>query len=212
AGAVTVAGSLTTIRPGDTACFASSAELAAVRGEFESFQIAIRAGETPIRNLDVVAGALEGPSKASIGADAVTVYREGFYQAQIASDGEGGVGPWPDALIPRVDPLFHERRNAFPVAVAAHDVAAAWVDVLVPPSTAPGRYTGRVTVSSDGATIDIPIALSVSSASIPATSSLASAFATDFRGVCDAHARDPECRGDEDERWMLHALYAQAAL
>jgi len=48
---------------------------------------------------------------------------------------------FPDALIPNVDPLFHEKRNAFPFTVPANQDRAVWVDAFVPSGQTPGLYT-----------------------------------------------------------------------
>jgi Domain of unknown function (DUF4091)/FG-GAP-like repeat/Family of unknown function (DUF6067) len=85
---------------------------------------------------------------------------------------------FPDALIPDRDSLFGEARNAFQqVTVPAGQNRVVWVDIFVPTSAAAGTYTGSITVSQGtGQTTQVPVQLQVVSATLPATSSLDSAF------------------------------------
>ena len=210
-GFVTVIGSTTTVRPTDTVCGSTTAQVTAARNEFESFQVVFRAGGTALNAVAVSASGLTGPN-GSIPAANVTVYRVGLYTAQIASDAEGGTGRWPDALIPAVDPWFGEQRNAFPVNVPAGENRIAWIDVFVPQGTPPGTYSGTVTVADAGTTVQVPVSLKVISATLPSTSSLENSFSTNYRAPCDAHTGHFACNWDEAQRWRLQSLYAQAAL
>jgi hypothetical protein len=211
-GSVTIVGSVTAIRPSDAVCGSQAANLTAARNEFESFQVVVRAAAAAIANVSVITSALTGPNGAAISRSDITVYRVGNYVAQIPSDSEGGTGPWPDALIPAVDHFFGQQRNAFPISVPGGENRVAWIDVFVPPGTAPGSYSGTATVTAGGVTVTIPIGLKVINATLPSTSSLRSAFATNFGRPCTAHTGHSACNFDETRRWSLHALYAQAAL
>jgi hypothetical protein len=85
---------------------------------------------------------------------------------------------FPDELIPDRDSIFGETRNAFQsLTIPAGENRVAWVDVFVPADTAPGAYSGSVTVTqSTGTPTTVPVTLQVVSATLPATSTTDSAF------------------------------------
>lgn len=195
-----------------------SADLIAARNEFESTQIVVEAGNSSLSNVTVAmanGAGLIGPDGASIPGGNITIYREHSYNVPVnkVSDGEGGVGPWPDPLIPTVDPYYGQSRNAFPVNVPAGERVVAWIDVLVPQGQPAGQYNGFIQVTSTGGVLEtVPLRLNVLDFTIPSTSSIDSAFLTqDNRLICRAHTGTDNC-GNEEKRWALHSLYARAAL
>jgi hypothetical protein len=199
------------VRPGDHPAGASSASLTAARNEFESFQVVVEAGAAATTNLSV---SLLQPLKGSGGTiprRTVTIYREAYYDVVVPSDSEGAVGAWPDALIPSVDPWYHQSRNAFPIDVPANENRVAWIDVLVPEDQPAGGYEGSLTVSADGLDVEVPIHLTVIDWTMPSTASLASGFGMGWDTVCLAHYGD-DCITHERDGWKLKALYARAAL
>src|SRR3954454_14772139 len=142
AAGVVVVGSVVTIRPTDHPPGQPAAELTAARNEFESFQVVVSAGSSALDAVRIeLKTALHGPG-GTIPAVNVTISREAYVDLEHSSDLEGGTGPWPDPLIPSVDPFYRERRNAFPVDVPAGENRTAWVDVLVPKRQAAGAYAG----------------------------------------------------------------------
>jgi Domain of unknown function (DUF4091) len=212
---VTVLGSLVSVRldrPTPTGESEREARLLAARNEFESFQIAVDAGSS-LHGLRVTSsGPLRGPGGASISAHRLTIYREAAYRVKVPSDSEGAGGLWPDALIPKRDYLYGERRDAFPVDVPAGGKAVAWIDVFVPPRQPAGTYRGAVRVSdASGALARIPIRLRVIAFSLPSTSSLPSAFSTGSGRLCMAQT-GARCPPDSPLGWRLGYLYARAGL
>jgi len=174
---VAVVGSAAKVRPDAFASGASSARLFAARNEFESFQVVVNAPGVPVRGLTVsLRGALRGPHGASIPLSNVTVYREGYYTVRTPSDVEGAPGRWPDPLIPTVDLIYGEPRNAFPVDVPAGESRVAWIDVLVPIDASPGLYRGVIDVRAEGLASRVPVELTVLELTLPSTPSLKSAF------------------------------------
>ena len=119
---------------------------------------------------------LTGPNGAVIPCRNVTVYREGYYNVTTPSDLEGATGRWPDPLIPAVDPLLGQTRNAFPVDVPAGENRTLWVDVLVPIDAAAGVYRGNLKLTAEGMSMDIPVELKVLSFTLPSTTTLKSSF------------------------------------
>ena len=185
----------------------------AAGNEFESFQVAVEAGPSPIRGLRVDHGeSLTGPGGATIPARNVTIYREAAYEVARRSDAEGDTGPWPDPLIPETDYLYGEDRSAFPIDVPAGDRIVAFVDVLVPPSAPAGEYSGTLAVrDAAGVIAAVPITATVLDLQLPSTTTLAGAFPVHPYQPCAAHTGRSTCDHPE-EAWRLAALYARAGL
>jgi hypothetical protein len=180
------------------------ATLEAARGEWEPFQIVVRADAHALTDVRASAAPLVGPAGARLAAP--RLYRVEYLTVKTPSSVEGHAGLWPDALIPDVDSFVGERRNAFPFAVPAGEARALWVELYVPASTAPGVYRGAVTVRAAGLpAVDVPIALTVHPFVLPRTSSLPVTFG--FASAALAPAHGP---GGDDP--ALPARYAVAAL
>jgi glycosyl hydrolase family 123 len=208
---VQVVGSVVKVRPADSVSGSGGATLVAARNEFESFQVVTTAGAGPVTDLTVsLLEPLSGPG-GTIPARNVTIYREAYYDVVFVSDSEGATGPWPDAVIPAVDPWYHQTRNAFPIDVPAGENRVAWVDVLVPQNQTAGDYDGSLEVSGDGLDVVVPVHLTVIDWGMPSTASLASGFGMGWDTVCLAHYGD-DCITHEADGWALKALYARAAL
>jgi hypothetical protein len=167
--------SLVTVRPWGTPLGRAAVELEAARGEWESFQVVVRAGRRALSGVTVSVAPLTGPGKARI--EEVRVYRVGFVSLDKPSNVEGATGLWPDPLIPARDAYVGETRRAFPMAVRAGQEAAAWIDVFVPPTAKPGRYRGEVRVlAGDKILGRVPVVLEVHRFTLPPTSSLPVTF------------------------------------
>ncbi|HZH03261.1 MAG TPA: hypothetical protein VEY30_05710, partial [Myxococcaceae bacterium] len=174
---IAVLGSAAKIRPAGAAEGPLSAALIAAKNEFESFQVAVNAVGAPVRGVRVSLSApLTGPGGAVIPPGNVTLYRVEYLDIKIASDLEGAPGRWPDPLIPAVDTLFGEARNAFPFDVPAGENRAVWVDVQVPPGAVAGVYEGSLDLIADGYAARVPVRLEVLNVGLPSTTSLKSAF------------------------------------
>lgn len=200
---VGVATAMEKIRPGTPAPGAAQASLEAARNEFEAFQIVVAGGDGGVTGVQ---------AEASLAPADVTLYRVGLYQVNVPSNTEGAVGLWPDPLIPAVDAYYGETRNAFPFDVPAGESRAIWVEIFVPPGTAPGTYSGSVVVSGAGlGTISVPVTLRVRDFELPSTATLKSAFGMGWVAACVAHRGSYEACGDAGVE-AFHVLYARAAL
>jgi hypothetical protein len=133
--AVGVTDAVTKVRPSFAVPATVAATLEAAQNEYEPFQIVLGG---PIHGVGASAGDLTGPGV--IPAANVRLYQVGLYNVKYASNIEGAPGDWPDPLVPDVDAYFGEKRNAFPFDVAEGQTRAIWVELFVPPSTAPGVY------------------------------------------------------------------------
>jgi hypothetical protein len=195
-----VAGSLAKFRA-DSAppALPSNASISAARNEFESFQIVI-AG--PATHVTASASSLTGPGGATISPGNLWLYREDVLDLTCTGyTGSCGLssstpddvpGYWPDALVPAVDEIYGEARNAFPFTVGSDETRAIWVDVFVPPGTPPGDYSGGVSVTFDEAgAITVPVSLHVWNFELPSTSHLRSYFGLSYGAIPSGHGVSP---------------------
>jgi hypothetical protein len=148
-----------------------SARISAARNEFEAFQVIVTGSARAVR---ASATPLSQPGAAPI--TDVRLYQAALMSVAQPSAADSVTGRIPDALIPDVDEVVNERRNAFPFEVRSNESRAIWVEVFVPKAAAPGVYTGSVTVShSKGQTV-VPVELTVWNFELPSISSVRSAF------------------------------------
>lgn len=163
------------------------AELFAARGEYEPFQVAVRAPAGGLSNVDLRVSALRGPGGAAISPANLTLYRQHYVEVREGSPDPGGanrpLGPgwYADALIPFAPPAHQgpapgATLRAAPVDVPAGQNQPFWVDVFVPRDAAPGDYAGSFTVTSDQGSATGQIALTVWDFELPLRPSLISSF------------------------------------
>lgn len=106
-------------------------ELFAARGEWESFQVCILAGDQPLERV-----VLEAPELP--GLPPPLVYRLAYVERTAPSGRSSNTTRfWPDALIP-----------AQPVNLAAKGFATFWVTYQIPADAKPGRHRGLLKVST----------------------------------------------------------------
>jgi len=194
---VWVAGATEKIRPDAQPRQTKEARIAAARNEFEAFQVVVTG---PASGVSARATSLEGPSVLQD----VKLYRVDMIDLQTPSALDGSTGRWPDALVPDVDDVVGEKRNAFPFDVAAGESRAIWVEVRVPPDAKPGSFFGNVTVTTDAGEAQIPVALTVWDFELPSTSSLKTHFGLSWGLIPNGHGVSPE--GDADIRHRYAAL------
>ncbi len=188
------------IRPDAAARAEGSATIAAAKNEFEAFQVVVTG---PASHVSADASDFTGPGR--IGG--VKLYREELIDLARSSAEDGTAGRVPDALIPDVDDVVGEKRNAFPFDVPAGESRAIWVEVHVPANAAAGAYTDTVTVHSGEGDTAVPVALTVWDFALPSTSSLKTAFKMQYEGLPRAHG------GVSGEALTeLRQRYAQLAL
>ncbi len=197
------------VRPTAPATGEASTSFMAARNEFVSFQVVVHGGVGGAKGISAKAQPMVGAGV--IDASQTTLYREAYLQISRLSGGVGQKGAWPDGLIPDVDEVVGEKRNAFPFDVPANEARALWVDVHVPEGAAPGAYQGAIVVSGAGVHVTIPVSLNVVDATLPSTSSLASAFLLHVPSVCRTHAGQETCGGPAAQA-ALASRYQKLAL
>jgi hypothetical protein len=181
AGDVWVAGSTEKIRPDEKARPSVAAEISAARNEFEAFQVVVTG---PAKGVSASASPLVAGSARIEG---VRLFREELLDLRNPSSLDGSTGKWPDALVPDVDDVVGEKRNAFPFDVGAGESRAIWVEVHVPKDARPGVYTGSVTVTSSDGAATVPVRLVVWDFALPSTSSLRTAFGLSYGTLDRGH-------------------------
>lgn len=141
--------------------------LTGARGETVAFQILVRAGETPLPDVEVQtsdlvherhvqeqAGRPAGVARVTtLTANQFTLFRQWYTEVTRPSDPPGGsTGPgwYPDALIP-ADLAEH----GLPVDVPSGQIQGIWLDLAIPRDAAPGRHRGEITVRSTAQSIDL---------------------------------------------------------
>jgi hypothetical protein len=171
--------------------------LIAARGEYESFQIIANGATKGLGNVNVTVSDLQGPAGQTIPKTNFTLYREKYMHVTGSSPNWKGsnqpLGPgwYPDALIPFNDPetgkpITGARLEAVPFDVKAGNNQPIWVDLLVPRSAEPGKYSGNYTVTSDQGSFTGPISLRVWNFTLPAAPTLKSSFLFFQAGTVDA--------------------------
>jgi hypothetical protein len=208
-----IAPSLVKVRPDqplskEARAASAGIDLKAARGECEAAHLVATAGAGPLQGLEVNASQLKrAGEKKTI---EVRLYREAFLDLKTASDIEGATGRWPDPLIPVVDSIVGEKRNAFPIDVPARQHQPVFVEVCVPRSITPGKYVGTLTATAaKQAATKIPIRVEVLAVTIPATSSLPVTFGVSGKSLLFGHYGE---KRKDDERLKLTERYARAAL
>jgi len=208
AATVRVADGTTKIRPSDPLPPGASAAISAARNEYEGFQVVVRQGSAATASLKLSAYSwsrpVTGPNGATIPAANVRVFAEAMHNVTMASGPDGATGPWPDALIPDVDDVVGQKRNAFTKwwSVAPGRNGIIYVEVHVPDDALlpAGDYTSTLNLAfSDGSAAGVPVTLTVWDFRLPSTSSLPSAFGMSIDAVCRGMNGTTWCNGIADQ-------------
>ena len=184
---VWVVPSLQRVGPSDAAGSGTLAQLSAAKGEYESFQIIVRAPASGLTNVNVSVTDLTGPA-GTIAKSNLALFREQYVYVNASSPNWGGsnqpMGPgwYPDGLIPFIDPntglpASGGSIQAVPFNLGGNSNQPIWVDVFVPRGAAAGQYNGTFTVSSSQGSTSGTISLQVWNFTLPLQPTLKSSFA-----------------------------------
>jgi hypothetical protein len=186
---VWIAKSMQRVQP-DTAPLTTSttAQLAAARGEYESFQIIVRApAGGGLSNVNVSVSDLSG-SAGVIPKSNITLFRQHYVWVSGSTpwgtkNSPGGPGWYPEPLIPFNDPETGAslsgsgaRYVAVPFNLAASKNQGIWVDVFVPRTAGAGTYSGTYTVTSNQGNVTGQISLTVWNFTLPLKPYLKTSF------------------------------------
>jgi hypothetical protein len=160
-------------------------QLYAARGEYESFQIGIKAPSEGLKNVNVTVSDLSATNKEVISSSNITLYREHYiYVAHPSPKGILNQKPgwYADGLIPFVNPdtnqdLTGSELDAVPFNLKQGNNQPIWVDIFVPRDAKAGEYKGQFTVKSDQGEFIGKISLNVANFELPLQPSFNSAFA-----------------------------------
>ncbi len=231
AASVDVVNSSTMIRPAELAPanLNSSITLHVARNEYESAQIPIYAGVQRASQVTVNQVSAFTNGNELIPINNTVLYREDYYTVVTPSDSElslanpcvGNSCLIPDKLIPEIDPLYGENRNAFPLDIPANQNRVAWLDFFVPATTLAGTYTASFQVKSNATVLGtITVNLVVGAQVIPATSRLHTPMAfwygqlfNVYGGAANLPNANNQALGDPTENLSrMLALYTRTAL
>ncbi len=208
AASVTVVPGTVKVQPSDRPSGNSAANISAAKNEVESFQVVLMADGSAVSGVRASMSTLTDAAGQALDGT-VELFREGLLSLANASGADGKPGTWPDALIPDVDGMVHEQRNAFPLDVPANEARAIWVDVRVAVSAAAGVYNGVLSITG-GLETQVPVQVTVRNFALPSTSTLRSAFGLSWNGPCVGHWNDATCANENAE--VLRQRYLATAL
>jgi len=131
-------------------------ELFAARGEYEPFQVVVRAADRDMTNVSLAVSDLTGPEGQRIPGRSIALYREHYVEVSAGTPTYNRTdatvvplepGWYPDALIPFLDrttgaPPKDARYRADRVRIAAGENQPYWADLFVPRDAQRGQYEG----------------------------------------------------------------------
>lgn len=186
---VTAVSGMDRILPGQWQDVVPITTLYAAKGEYEPFQLVIRAPRGGLNNVSVNVEAFQNETGYSL---PVSLYREHLvYADSVARDylNESNyratnlaeaAGWYPDALIPFVDPVTAQplqgELRAQPFNVKARRNEVIWIDVFVPRDAPAGNYKSQYTVSTQEGSISGIINFVLWDFTLPLRPSLGSSF------------------------------------
>ncbi len=133
--------------------------LRAARGEWESFQFVVKAGDKPIERLQITPNGLATIGAEFIEPKQISLWRENYvYVAKPSGNRELRPLYWPDALLP----LSKITR------IEAGQSAVFWATVRVPTDAVAGDYFGELDVMADGENRRLALTLRVENQTLPA--------------------------------------------
>ncbi len=134
-------------------------QLRAARGEWESFQFVVTAGQKPIEKLEITPNGLASIVSDFIPAQNLQIYRENYvYVAQPSGNRELTPKWWPDALIPL---------SLASKSIEAGKSAVFWASLKIPADAVSGDYYGEIDFKADGAPRRLALTLTVEKAKLP---------------------------------------------
>ena len=145
---------LTAVAPGVLEPYKSEpVNLRAVRGEWESFQIVVRADEKRIENAEPILSDLKSGQQIFPDEYIHVFYENYVYVPHPSGNRRLEKLWWPDALIPA------ELQND--TSIEPYRARVLWVNVRVPENAALGYYQGQIQIRADHETKNVPFTLRI---------------------------------------------------
>ena len=165
--------------------------LSASRNEFETLQLVLQGPVPAVTGVQF----RFGPGLAALQTPALS--RVEYINVTRPTDCySGGAGLWPEHLIPDVDTIDGQKRDAFPFAVPPTQLRSVFADILVPPEQPPGNFSASVDVlGSAGRVIASEnFTIEVFQATLPSTPTLRTLFGLwPLSGLFTAHNVSQDC-------------------
>lgn len=131
-----------------------SAHIEAAKGEYESFQIIITAGDTSVSDVEItISEPTDGEDKIS--ADNLELYWEKYITVSVPTS-IYSPGNYPDALLPYDKAKEYKENN-----IAANCNQGIWVEVYIPNDMQAGNYSGNVSIKCGSASFSVPYSVRV---------------------------------------------------
>ncbi len=179
--------------------------LEGARGSYEAYQIVVHSNSDMLTGVNLTASTLADGAGNTLAGSNINFFREGFIDFTGVS-ADGGTlpvpaksptrdGRIPDPLIPFTDPYSGKLAGA-PFTVAPGLNQPVWMDVFIPPSSAPGTYTGTVTVTAMGQPpVLVPIKLVVWNFVLPDMRAVTTYFLLRADELIKFHRDTYQCSG-----------------
>lgn len=168
--------------------------LEAARNDFEAVQVVVRP-ERALSGLKCGVGDLTGPGAARIARDQIQILRVRYVNVTAPTDKVGQTGEWPDPLPPLKEPID----------VPAGVNQPLWILIHVPKTAAAGDYSGRLELTADGWSAQVPLKLRVWNFTLADTPRTVSAFGLSARNIFRYH----NVQREEDKR-AIFAKYMKS--
>lgn len=139
----------------DLSGYGNKIEITTVKGEYESVQIILSA-ETAISSYDILTETLHS-DKGEYSAENIFVYNEKYINVSRNFENNGApTGMYPDALLP-----FEIAKEYGENKIKAGENQGIYLTFYIPYTQEEGIYTGNITLSVGGKSIEIGVALTV---------------------------------------------------
>lgn len=176
-----VVDSVAKLRPADPLpAGAQAIRLEGARNEFETAQLVLASVQTA-SGVFAEVSSLAGPGGA-IAAPDVELFLLHYVNVEIASDGRGGAGLWPDALVPLRRPFALQPGRLQPLLLK----------VFLRPGLAPGVYRGTLAVTQGAARQEIDVTVEAWDVTLPERVGLPVMVGVDYESVRRFEGRLPD--------------------
>lgn len=138
------------------------------RQEYVGFQLVVRGGNAPLKDVEVRVSPLRSASGATLDTGNIDLFRQHYLKVTVPSQWEADapvpeaqVGEFPVQMVP-----LRGKEASFEVPAARNQ--PVWADLYIPENQAPGEYHGEAIVTAEGKLLTkLPIRLTIWSFTLP---------------------------------------------